>query len=375
MTAAMAGVWVLDGAAAARRPWLSHAAAGLLAVLALYLDLFTLQLMIGYGLFAALCAFEPADGRAAALRRLAAFAITALIAGLLLLRSWRGVDPGGGKFALTPGRIQFNAHLLVETCLPRLLGAKLFVPGQNLLPDPWDAPLPVLLFLAAGAVLFLGGVLWGGALALRRGVAYPLRRLAALGFVVAASSLGGFLVSIIPSDLWTTRYLAPVVVFAPFALAPVAARLGTVRSALALSPYLIATLASTWLILGPRVHGLLAPVDARSAVREDLQLCDSLRGLGIRYAAAEYWLAYRLTLLCREDPVVVPLVPQQDRYAPYRREYLRAPVVALIFHPSAPRVKREEIEPQLRTRGSSFTRKELVPYTVLIWQRGPDRAG
>jgi hypothetical protein len=372
LTAAMAGVWLLDGAAAARRPWLRHAAAGLLAGLAVYFDLYALQLMVGFCLFAALCAFDPPNGRAAAMRRLAAFAITALIAGLPILHAWDAGDPGSGKVALTLGRVQFNARLLIETCLPRLLGAKLFIPGENLLPDPWDAPLPVQVFLTAGAALFLGGLLSGGVLALRPGVPWPLRRLGALGFVMAASSLGGFLLSIMPWDLWSTRYLAPVTMFAPFALAPVASRLGRVRTALALSPYLVATLASCWLILTPRVHGLLAPVDARSAVREDLQLCDSLRRLGIRHGAAEYWLAYRLAFLCQEDPVVVPLEPQLDHYAPYRRDYLRARVVALIFHPSAPRVKREVIEPQLRKGGSRFSRMEIGPYIVLIWQRPAD---
>jgi len=371
MTVAMAGVWLLDGAAESRRPPLRHAAAGLLGVLSLYLDLYTLQLMVGFCLFAVLCAFDPGVRRGAALRRIGAFSAAAGAAALLLLLAWQDSAPGAGKGALALRHFKFNAQLLVETALPRLVGAKIFIPGENPLPDPWDAPLAFRAVQIAGSLLFLGGLLSGGLLGLRPSIPWTLRRLGALGFVVGASSLGGFLVSIMPSDLWTTRYLAPVTVFAPFTLAPAALLLGRGRTALGLLPYLVATVTSSWLLYGPRVHGPLPAVDPRSSGRDELLLCDALRQRGLHYGAAQYWLAYRLTFLCEEDPVVVPLAALEDRYAPYRWDYLRAPVVALIFHPSAPKLKPEEVEPRLRSRGATWERKEIAGYTVLIWQRGP----
>jgi hypothetical protein len=372
MTVAMAGVWLLDGASESRRPWLNHAAAGLLGVLSLYLDFYTLQLAFAVCLFNALCAFDPGIPRGAALRRIGSFAAVAGAVLLPLLLAWQDFEPGGGKAGLSLSRVRFNARLLLETCLPRLLGAKIYVQRANLLPDLWDAPLAFHAVQVAGALLFLAGLVWGGLLAVRSDSPWSLRRLGALGFLVAASSVVGFLFSIMPSDLWSARYLAPVTVFAPFALAPVAWRLGRVRMALGLLPHLLATLVGSWLLLGPRIHGLVVPDGSHSAAGGEPELCDGLRRLGIHHAAAPYWIAYRLSFLCREDPVVVPLEAKLDRHPPSRREYLRAPLVALIFHPSDPRLTPEEAERALRSRRASWMRRTFAGYTLLIWDRNPD---
>ena len=90
-------------------------------------------------------------------------------------------------------------------------------------------------------------------------------------------------------------------------------------------------------------------------------LADALRAEGVRYAAAQYWLAYRLTFLFDEDPVVVPLAEADDRYRPYRDGFEAAPVVAYVFHPSEPRAQWETDRRPSSTRRASPTAARRSP--------------
>ncbi len=87
------------------------------------------------------------------------------------------------------------------------------------------------------------------------------------------------------------------------------------------------------------------------------------------YAAAQYWLAYRLTFLFDEDPVVVPLNGADDRYRPYRAGFAAAPVVAYVFHPSEPRAQPEAVEAQLAAQRVTYRHEEIAGFTVLIVRR------
>jgi hypothetical protein len=98
-------------------------------------------------------------------------------------------------------------------------------------------------------------------------------------------------------------------------------------------------------------------------------LADTLRAQGIRYAAAQYWLAYRLTFLFDEDPVVVPLAGFDDRYPPYRDGFDTAPVVAYVFHPSHPSAQPEAVQAQLDEKGVPYRREEIAGFTVLVVRR------
>jgi hypothetical protein len=109
--------------------------------------------------------------------------------------------------------------------------------------------------------------------------------------------------------------------------------------------------------------------DPRGVAQEEVVLADALRAEGIRYAAAQYWLAYRLTFLFDEDPVVVPLAIADDRYRPYRDAFDAARVVAYVFHPSEPRVKPEAVEAQLDAERATYRREEIAGFTVLVVQR------
>ena len=106
-----------------------------------------------------------------------------------------------------------------------------------------------------------------------------------------------------------------------------------------------------------------------AVAREEVVLADALRAEGIRYAAAQYWLAYRLTFLFDEDPVVVPLAGADDRYRPYRDGFETAPVVAYLFHPSEPRAQWETTAAQLDAQGLTYRREQIAGFTVLIVRR------
>src|SRR5262249_25471561 len=145
---------------------------------------------------------------------------------------------------------------------------------------------------------------------------------------------------------------------------------GKGRTTLFLMPYLISVALGTWIAYGPWVHDMTPVLDARSSGRDEAALCSDLRSRGIHAGAAQYWIAYRLTFLCGEDPVFAPLKGSLDRYAPYRRTYEAASTVALVFHPSEPRATPEGTEPELRRAGGDYTRDQIAGYTVLVWHKG-----
>jgi len=197
-----------------------------------------------------------------------------------------------------------------------------------------------------------------------------VRLLGALGLVGSAASIGGFLVSTMPADLLAARYLAPIVWLAPFTLAPAAHALGTRAFGVAFAPFVVAVGVGGWLAFSPYVQGGLPVRDPRGVAQDEAALASALRAEGVRYATAQYWLAYRLTFLADEDPIIVPLEPKDDRYRPYRDGFDAAPVVAYVFHPSEPRATPGPVEEQLHTAGIAYRRLEISGFTVLIARRG-----
>ena len=185
----------------------------------------------------------------------------------------------------------------------------------------------------------------------------------------SAASVGGFLVSTMPADLLSARYLAPIVWLAPFTLAPAAYALGVRWFAALIAPLVVAVGIGGWYAFAPYVVDGVPVRDPRGVAQEEVVLADALRAEGIRYAAAQYWLAYRLTFLFDEDPVVVPLAGADDRYRPYRDGFEAAPVVAYLFHPSEPRAQWETTAAELDAQGVTYRREEIAGFTVLIVRR------
>lgn len=369
ITSLFAGVWLLDRAGGSRWPLRLYAAGACLGVLSLYLDLFSLQMMPALAVLAVGACLDGRPGVARAARRLGAVLAGVAAGGFILWLSRQSPVANAAKATLTLARLEPNFRLLWETCLPWVLGYGVYVPGAKLYPELWQSPGAFHAVQVLGASLLGAGVLFGGAAVLWRRVPWEVRRLGLFGFVASASAVGGFLASSMPADMWSARYLAPIVWTAPFALAPAAWALGGRWFGGALAVYLLVAAVGGWASYGPYVRGALPVLDPRGQADDEEALASVLRQRGIRHAAAQYWLAYRLTFLFREDPVVVPLAGWEDRYPPYRQAFDAAPVVAFLFHPSEPRAVPEPYEQMLRQSGGRVERLEVKGFTVLIHDR------
>jgi hypothetical protein len=184
---------------------------------------------------------------------------------------------------------------------------------------------------------------------------------------VAFTSLCGFLGSSTAEDIMGARLLTPVVLTLPLTLAPLAHLAGK-RLALLLSPYLLTAAVGGWLSYGLFVEGIVPVRTARGAMTEDVAIGEFLRARGIRYAAADYWIAYRLTFVLGENPIVVPEA-SEERYPRWRMEFDAASKVAYLVHPSSPGLTSERVETQLTTRGIGFEKVAVEGFTVLIVKR------
>ncbi len=243
-----------------------------------------------------------------------------------------------------------NLRLLWETCLPWLLGVKVFVERGVV----WQAPAFFQVVQVVGALSVVAGIVAGGMTFFVRSLPWSLRRLGMLGALIAVSSLGGFAFSAMPADQYSSRYLAPIIWALPFALAPVCWLLGRKRFAAAFTPYLIAAAVSGWLSFGPFVQGITPVLAPRGAARGEAAVRALLVERGVQYAAADYWFAYRLTFMWNEQVIVVPLEAWQDRYRPYRAAFDTAPTVAYIFHPSQPHANAEDRRRRSPTRRNTL---------------------
>jgi hypothetical protein len=325
--------------------------------------------MPGFAAFALACCADQWPGFARAWRR-----GVAVVAGgaagwftLQWLRHHAGASSSTATLSLD--RFEGNARLLWDTCLPWLLSYGVYVPGPGISLELWKPPEPFALFQRLGAVLLVLGIVVGGVSLFFRRIPWEVRRLGALGALVSGAALGGFLVSTMPEDLGSTRYLAPIVWFSPFALAPVALLLRPRRFAWALAPYVITAAVGGWLSYGLYVDGPLPRLAPRGVARDEEEVARVLRERGVTEAAAQYWLAYRLSFLFEENPRVMPLHPGEDRYPPYRQAFDQARRVAFIFHPDEPRAQPGPYEDMLRQGGARYERLEVAGFTLLIVSR------
>jgi hypothetical protein len=363
-------VWLLSSAASARHPLRRYALGAFSVCLSLYLDLYAVQWLPAAVLFAFLCVFDgPRNSSLRFGRALSTAAGFALGIGSFL---WlRGQSPGSdGQVGMAINRIPTNFRLLWDTCLPYTLGAKTFFNNGNSGTEQWVAPSwfrPVQLLgvLTVGSGLVFAGLSGGW-----RRIPWKVRRLGVLGVVVTASSIGAFLVSVMPADSWSSRYLAPIILVLPFTFAPAAYWLPVRTLPVALAPYLVAAAVSGWMSFGRDYTKNDWPVlTVRGSGREEAQLASFLRTKGVKVGAAQYWLAYRLTYLFEENPIIVPLHAGNDRYGPYRAQFDAAKTVAYVFHPTMPWTGPEDQQRALEAHGARFEKNVVAGYTVLIEQR------
>ncbi len=365
-----ASVWLLDRASASRRSSARFALGTLCAALAVFVDLFALTFVPGVVLFAWLCVVGDTDDRATRLRRARACLVgAALGGGAVLIVRLAAQAPTGGALSMGTYHLRQRLVLLWDTCLPFSLGYNLYDDGAEKFTRALRAaPLPwYVLQLLAGWSLCVG-IGAGGALFSTRRLPLAVRRLGVLGAVVAATTIAGWVVSTAPVDMWTVRYLGPIFWFAPFALAPVAVHLRARRFALAMAPYLIVMTIALWASYGFYVDGALPRHYAAERFdRQAPQLRDFLLSRGVRYAASDYWFAYRFSFVFREDPIIAPIELSQNRYDPYMRAFRAEPLKAWIFHPAWSRTPMEPCLGVLRERNIPFSRHRVGEFTVILF--------
>lgn len=372
ITVFMTAIWLLDGARDSSRPAFRLVVGAWLGVLTIYLDLFALEWVPPLALFALASATHPDPGlKSRPMWIRISAAAGGLVAGALSVRTLRSFcPPASGQVSLSMDHLSHNSDLLWNQALPWALGVKVFASRGHLYPDLLAFPGWFEVVQRAAAVLILLGMASAAVLFWVRRIPWRVRLLGLFAIATIASSVGGYLVSGMPADMWSTRYLGPIILVMPFALSPVAWLLRSGRFALVSAPYLLTSAVNGWLSYGINcVDGFLPIRSARGTASEEQQVAQLLREHKVAFAAAQYWLSYRLTFLFREDPIVVPLAPGEDRYPPYRRGFNTARDVAYVFHPSEPRARPQDVEAQLVRAGEPYERYSIADFTVLIEHR------
>jgi hypothetical protein len=328
LTLVFVAIFVVDGAGdrrSVRAGIAQHALGAALASLAVFADPYALLFLPPVLLLGLFTGKKPVDACATALGALAG-----IIPFLLLLRSPASTH---GETTMTLAVVRHNLGLLEDPCLPWLLGATAYVPRVLLGYVPWEAGAAFRGVQRLGAGVFVGAIVVGGLSFFRRRLPWPVRRLGGFGALVAVVTVAAFLVSTMVMDLFSSRYLAALVLASPFALAPLASRLRTEWLALLLAPYLVAAGTAGWLGYGEDVNGLRIVTLPGNGAADERALEAMLRTRGVRVAVADYWVSYRLTFLYDEAIAVVPIHGREDRYAPYRRAYALETKSAYVFDP------------------------------------------
>jgi hypothetical protein len=371
LTLVFLGFWLLDGALASARPRLRLGLGGAVAGLACFADPYALLFLPGAALLGFLASFDrPEVGlppRRAIMERLGSLlggALVGLVPYQLLIHHPLA---SRGQTKLDLATVPHNFELLREACLPWLLSTKIYAARHMSDYAVWETGAAYHAFQVLAAALLVIGILSGAALFFTRKIPWEVRRLGLLGAAMLPVTIGGFLVSPMVMDHFSSRYLVAILLAAPFALAPIATLLAPRRLGIALAPYLISAAVSGWVSYAPfglSVHPSLA-VDAHVG--------ELLRERGIHYAVADYWASYRLAFLFREDPIVVPKNEGEDRHRPSRDAFDAAKEVAYIYDATRSRESLEEAERLIRSGGTpfeaDFVRLTLAPFTVLILRR------
>lgn len=298
------------GDARAFSPWLALGAAA--SSLSLFADPYALVLVPGALVLAAFAALgAPARGA-----RLATGAVGALVGGVPLLLLTRQAGWKGGEASLSLEVLGRNAKLLLSPCGPWAFGSAVYRPLHVADYAPWNAPLGASVVMHVGAVVLVLGAFAAPLFALSSRVDAPTRRLGLAGAAITWGTTAGFLLSVMVMDHFSMRYLAAVVLAAPFAMAPLASIVSPRRVAAAIAPALASGLVGGWASFGPIVDGLR--ITHLPGHDEERALLDDLARAGVTRGVADYWTSYRLTFLAREALILVPTHTKQDRYAPYR---------------------------------------------------------
>ncbi len=376
LTLVFLAVWLLDGASRAKHPRLAYGGGAAVAAFACYADPYALLFLPALLLLALLAS---ADGEGDAprrgpevFRRLGACAIGGAAGIVPLVLLWRAPGATHGETTLGLSFLAHNAKLLREEALPWILSATAYFSRRGIAYGPWHAPAAFRAVQWVGALSFLGAMAFG-AIGFARGRApWRVRRLGLVGFVMLPLTLGAFLLSSMVMDLFSTRYLAAIVLASPLAFAPLGWELDARRLGALLAPYLVSAAVAGWLGFGSFVEGPLPLRTARGQGTDEGLLSKALAQRGVSHAMADYWVAYRMTFLAREKLEVVPLQPALDRYAPYRTGLARDAAVAYVFDSARSSESFQDEQRELTGPGGGFEvddRIDVGDLTALVLRR------
>jgi hypothetical protein len=367
LTLVFLALWLLHTASSSSRPRLRFAAGGAVATFAVYADPYALLFLPMQGLLGLLASLDGRPARPERIRRLGAMAAGAVVGVVPYLLLRRHPLATHGQTSLSLGVVRHNLELLADPCLPWLLSTKVYAARHMSDYMPWEVGSGYHAFQVAAALVLVVGLISAAGLFFAKALPWELRRLGLAGALMLPVTVAGFLVSPMVMDQFSSRYLAAILLVAPFCLAPAASLLGRRRSLALLAPYLVSAAVSGWVSYRPftlAVHPSLA-VDDRLGV--------ALRERGIRYAVADYWASYRLTFAWREAPIVVPTNQVEDRFKPYRDRFEAEPVVAYVHDAYRSREPLDATEAAIR-RGETpfepvYERIQLDNFTALILRR------
>ena len=96
-------------------------------------------------------------------------------------------------------------------------------------------------------------------------------------------------------------------------------------------PVLLVSGLAGWFGAHSFLDGIFPAKSARGTAIEELQLRERLLSQKVSIAAGNYWVAYRLSLIFGENPVVVPSDFGAIRYLPHWEALEKAHRIAVIF--------------------------------------------
>jgi hypothetical protein len=330
LTLVFAAVFLLDGAASARCPHCWFTAGAALATFACFADPYALVFLPGVAVLAVFAVFDVVAPRKVQFRRLGA-AFAGAVVGVIPFAIVRSLPQS------TSGQLSFDASVLARNwalfkgpCLQWVLGTRvLHEPVGAADYVVWQPPLAFALVQWLGVVSLVAALVVALIAYALRVAPWELRRLGVLGIVTVFVTVAGFLLSVMPMDHYSSRYLVAIVLVTPFVFAPVAALVRPAVLVCWIAPMVASFAVCGWLGYEPCVQGVRI-LDTHSSETE-AHLARELARRHIEYAQADYWAAYRLTFMFKEAVKVVPIHAQQDRYAPYRNGFSRAGVYAYIY--------------------------------------------
>jgi len=346
LTLVFAAIFMLDGAARARRARMRFAAGAALGSFACFADPYALVFLPGVSLLALLSIFDVVAPRKVQVQRAAACALGLAVGAIPFVLVRLLPQSSGGPLMLTRDVLAHNWDLFKGPCLQWLLGTRvLHQPAGAAGYLVWHPPVAFQIVQWLGAIGFFVALVTVVVLARSARVPWELRRLSWMALLTVTVTCAGFLLSVMPMDHYSSRYLVAMVLVAPFVVAPLATLVNKTLMFGILSPMVVSFATCGWLGYEPCVKGLRI-VDAHWS-QSETRLQKELNRRGVKYAEADYWAAYRLTFMFQEAVTVVPIHSKQDRYAPYRLAFDQAPTYAYIFDRQRSEESQETVAKQL----------------------------